>query len=103
MSGYLYFLHLIAFDGNKKYKIGNRGNCEESGETPKETVETPGVTCGNILGNGRKQLGNRKNLTLRNNFDNHGDLSSRNKTAKCISPKCIDYQDKNRSSISHKR
>ena len=62
MSGYLYFLRLIAFDGNKKYKIGN---CGESGETLKETVETPGETCGNILGNGRKQLENRKNLTLR--------------------------------------
>lgn len=46
-------------------KIANGKHCKETGETPKETVETPGETYRNTRGNGRKQLGNRENIALR--------------------------------------
>ena len=37
-----------------KYKIANRGNTKEMGETTKETVETLGETCRNT----REMVGN---------------------------------------------
>ena len=44
----------------------NRGkHCRKIGETPKETVETPGETCGSTRGSGRKQLENWGNIALR--------------------------------------
>ena len=38
---------------------------QETEETPIEKIKTLGETCRNTRGNGRKQLGNRGNITLR--------------------------------------
>ena len=51
--------------GSTKSKIGNRKHCRKTGETQKEAIETSGKTCKNTWGNGRKQLGNQGNITLR--------------------------------------
>ena len=40
-------------------------HCEETGETPKETIQILGETWENTKGNGRTQFGKQGSITLR--------------------------------------
>ena len=79
-------------------KIENGKHCREIGETPQETVETLGETCRNTwetVGNSKETGETQHSENNReNHHNNHGNLSPRNKAAKCISAKLNSHENK---------